>query len=90
MGELMSQYLIAIHLPDDFDPSVQDKAMERDIDVLNEEMVAVGVRVFVGGLRPVRDAKSLRADSGKVLITDGPYLEAREHVGGFWVLQTAN
>jgi hypothetical protein len=90
MGELMPQYLIAIHLPDDFDPSVQDKAMERDIDVLNEEMVAAGVRVFVGGLRPVRDAKSLRARSGKVLITDGPYLETREHVGGFWVLQTAN
>jgi hypothetical protein len=57
----MPQYLIAIYLPDDFDPSVQDKAMERDIDVLNEEMEAAGVRVFVGGLRPASDAKSLRA-----------------------------
>jgi hypothetical protein len=36
----MTQYLVAIHLPDDFDPSVQDKSMERDIDALNEEMEA--------------------------------------------------
>jgi hypothetical protein len=39
-GEVMAQYLVAIHLPDDFDPSAQDKAMEHDIDVLNEEMEA--------------------------------------------------
>jgi hypothetical protein len=87
----MTQYLIAIHLPDDFDPSLQDKAMERDIDVLNEEMVAAGVRVFVGGLLPVSSAKSLRAQpGGKVLITDGPYLETKEHIGGFWVVEAAS
>jgi hypothetical protein len=37
-GEGMTQYLVAIHLPDDFDPFVQDKSMECDIDALNEEM----------------------------------------------------
>ena len=58
----MTQYLVAIHLPDDFDPSAQDKQMERDIDVLNEEMEAKGVRLFAGGLRPATDAKS-RASS---------------------------
>ena len=52
----MARYLVAIHLPDNFDPSLVDEAMERDIDVLNDEMVAKGVRVFVGGLRPARDA----------------------------------
>jgi hypothetical protein len=89
-GEIMTQYLVAIHLPDDFDPSVEDEAMSRDIDVLNEEMVAAGVRVFVGGLLPVSSAKSLRAQpGGKVLITDGPYLETKEHIGGFWVLEVA-
>jgi len=62
--------------PDDYDPSVEDEAMGRDIDVLNEEMIAAGIRVFVGGLHPVKSAKSLRAQpGGKVLITDGPYLE---------------
>jgi hypothetical protein len=65
--------------------------MERDIDVLNEEMAAAGARIFAGGLSAARSAKSLRAQSaGKVLVTDGPYLETKEHVGGFWILEAAN
>ena len=86
------KYLVAIHHPDDYDPFLaKDEGMERDIDVLNEEMEAAGVRVFVGGLQPVSKAKSLRATTdGKVLITDGPYLETKEHIGGFWVLEAAD
>ncbi len=84
----MTRYLVAIHHPDDYDPSLADEAMDREIDVLNDEMKAAGVRIFVGGLRPASSAKSLRAQpDGKVLITDGPYLETKEHVGGFWVLK---
>ncbi len=87
----MAQYLVAIHHPDNYDPSLEDEAMERDIDVLNEEMEAAGVRVFAGGLQPSARAKSLRLQpNGKVLITDGPYLEAKEHVGGFWLLEAAD
>ena len=86
----MTQYLVAIHHPDDFDPSSESEATVRAIDALNEEMAAVGVVVFVGGLLPVSSAKSLRAQpGGKVLITDGPYLETKEHIGGFWVLEVA-
>ena len=83
------KYLVAIHHPDDYDPSArEDDAMRRDIDALNDAMVAAGVRVFVGGLRPARSAKSLRAQpDGTVVVTDGPYLETKEHVGGFWVLE---
>ena len=84
----MTQYLVAIHHPDDYDPSREDEATHRDIDVLNEEMVAKGVRVFVGGLRAASSAKSVRRQpDGKVLITDGPYLETKEHLGGFWMLE---
>jgi hypothetical protein len=88
----MSQYLVAVQLPDNFNPSAADAAaMGRDIDVLNEEMVAAGIRVFVGGLTPAREAKSLRAQpDGKVLTTDGPYVETKEHIGGFWVLEVAS
>jgi len=65
--------------------------MMRDIHALNREMVAAGVRVFVGGLTAASDARSLRAQpDGKVLVTDGPYLETKEHIGGFWVLEAAN
>src|SRR4051812_44901630 len=50
-GDVM-KYLVAIHHPDNYDPSKEDEAMGRDIDVLNEEMEAAGVRIFAGGLRP--------------------------------------
>src|SRR5260370_20715701 len=87
----MPQYLVAIHRPDNYDGSLEPESMGRDIDALNEEMMAAGVRVFVGGLLPVSSAKSLRAQpGGKVLITDGPYLETKEHIGGFLVLETAD
>jgi hypothetical protein len=89
-GEVM-KYLVAIHHPYDYDPSTEDEAMSRDIDVLNDEMKAAGIRIFVGGLRPASSAKSLRLQSnGEVLITDGPYLETKELVGGFWVLEAAD
>lgn len=87
----MPQYLVAIHHPDGYDGSLEDEAMGRDIDVLNEEMIAAGVRLFAGGLRPASSAKSLRAQpGGKVLTTDGPYLETKEHIGGFWILEAAD
>jgi len=54
-------------------------------------MRAAGVRTFVGGLRLPGSARSLRAQTdGKLRITDGPYLEAKEFVGGFWVLEAAD
>lgn len=88
----MAQYLVAIHHPDDYNPAIaEDEAMSREIDELNNEMIAAGVRVFVGGLRPASTAMSLRAmPDGEVVITDGPYLKTNEHVGGLWVLEAAN
>jgi hypothetical protein len=87
----MPQYLVAIHHPDNYDPSTEGEAMVRDIDVLNEEMIAAGARFFAGGLSAAVTAKSLRAQpGGKVLVTDGPYLEAKEHIGGFWILEAAD
>ena len=80
----MPQYLVAGYIPDDFDPSQADEATGREIHALNKEMIAAGVRKFACGLG---SAKSLRAQTdGGVLITDGPYLETKEHIGGFWIL----
>jgi len=87
-GEDKALYLVAIHHPDNYDPSTESEAMMRDIDTLNEEMEAAGARVFAGGLQAPKKAKSLRGQpNGEVLITDGPYLETKEHVGGFWLLE---
>ena len=87
----MAQYLVAIHHPDNYDPSKEGEAMIREIHALNREMIAAGARKFVAGLTPVSVAKSLRAQpDGKVLITDGPYLETKEHIAGFWVLEATD
>ena len=84
----MPQYLVAGYIPDDFDPSQVDEAVGREIHALNKEMIAAGVRKFACGLGP---ATSLRAQkNGEVLVTDGPYLEAKEHIGGFWILECAD
>ena len=86
----MAQYLVCIHHPDNFDPSSVTEETMRDISALNKEMMAAGVRSFAGGLQSATKAKSLRAQpNGQVLITDGPYLETKEHVGGFWILEVA-
>jgi len=77
--------------PRQLDPSTVTAETMRDIGALNKEMMAAGVRFFAGGQQPETKAKSLRAQpNGQVLITDGPYLEAKEHVGGFWILQVAD
>ncbi|MEA2339215.1 MAG: hypothetical protein QOE82_3222 [Thermoanaerobaculia bacterium] len=86
----MPQYLVAIQHPENYDPSLEGEAMIREIGALNEEMNAAGARLFAGGLESASRAKSLRKQSdGNVSITDGPYLEAKEHIGGFWILQCA-
>jgi len=87
----MAQYLVAIHHPEKFDPSTVTEETMRDISALNKEMMAAGVRFFAGGLQSETKAKSLRAQpNGQVLITDGPYLETKEHIGGFWILEVAD
>src|ERR1017187_5983799 len=83
----MPQYLVANYLPDDFDPSVVTEAMIEEIHALNREMIAAGV----SGISPAANAKTVRKQSdGKVLVTDGPYTETKEHMGGFWILECAD
>lgn len=85
------KFLVAIHHPIGYDGSQEPEQMGRDIDALNEEMQETGARFFAGGLQPPHSAKSLRKQAdGKVLVTDGPYLETKEHIGGFWILDCAS
>ena len=87
----MPQYLVANYIPDNFDPSTVTEAMMEEIHALNREMIAAGVRKFACGIAPPANAKTLRKQQdGKVLITDGPYTETKEHMGGFWILEAAN
>ena len=83
----MPHYLVSGYLPDNYDPSAETEATVEAIHALNREMIAAGVRKYAGGLGKPH---TLRAQpNGELLLTDGPYLEAKEHVGGFWILETA-
>ena len=87
----MKQYLVAIYRPDDYDPSVETETAIEAIHALNREMIAAGARKLACGLSPASNAKSLRTQpGGKVLVTDGPYTETKEHIGGFWILEAAD
>jgi len=84
----MPQYLVCNYMPDDFDPSTVTEAMMEEIHALNREMIAAGVRKFACGLGKT---VSLRPQpNGELLLTDGPYLETKEQVGGLSILETAN
>lgn len=87
----MPHYFVAGQLPDNFDPSTVSEETVSNINLLNDELEAAGVRLVAGGLGAPSQAKSVRVQaSGEVLITDGPYLEAKEHVGGFTILEAAD
>lgn len=85
----MPHYLISTYLPADYDPSAESEATIEGIHALNREMIAAGVRKFACGLSP--KAVTLRAQpDGELLVTDGPYLETKEFVGGLSILETAD
>lgn len=87
----MPQYLVCNYIPDDFDPSTVTEAMMEEIHALNREMIAKGIRKLACGIAPPKQAKTvLKKSDGKVSITDGPYAETKEHMGGFWILEAAN
>ena len=65
----------------------REKEFTRQRDALNAELQQAGAWVFAGGLYPSSTATVVRVEGGDVLITDGPFVEGKEHVGGFWVIR---
>ena len=84
----MKMYLLSIYQPDEGAPPPDVLAsVMRDIDVMNRELKAAGNWVFAGGLHPPSTATVLRAKDGDVLMTDGPFAEGKEHIGGFTIIK---
>ena len=91
----MPRFMVAVYRPTGVDPAeVVTKAVAAEIDALNAEMTAAGVRVFAGGLQPTDLACCLMppdgADRGQVSSEAGGYLRAAAFLDGFWVLETAD
>ncbi|WP_426979216.1 YciI family protein [Pseudarthrobacter sp. O4] len=83
----MAQYLLSIYQPVGPAPDPETLApIMADLEVLNREMKAAGVWVFAAGLHPTDTATVVRRQGTEVLITDGPFAEGKEHLGGFTVI----
>jgi hypothetical protein len=84
----MPQYLIGMYQPDGVVPPPEFLApVMAKLDTVRQELQAAGAWVFAGGLHDASTATVLQAnESGDVLVTDGPYTEGKEHLGGFTVI----
>ncbi len=84
----MKHYLLNVIQPDGPapGPEVLDPIM-RDLAALREEMRAAGAWVFTAGLTDASSATTLHHRDGEVLMSDGPFAEGKEHVGGFTIIR---
>jgi hypothetical protein len=83
----MKQYVLSVYQPDGAPPADVDlDRITRDVGAVQEELKAAGAWVFSGGLTPASSATVVRARDGDVLMTDGPYAEGKEHIGGFTIV----
>jgi hypothetical protein len=85
----MKQYLLSVHMVEGQEPPKPEsmQQMYADVDALNSRLQAEGAWVFAGGLHPATSATVVRLQDGKILTTDGPFAETKEHLGGFWVIK---
>lgn len=89
----MAQYLLSVHMVDG-EPTPPDEVMQKAyaaVEAFNEELKAGGQWVFAGGLHPVDTATVVSIGArDEALVTDGPFAKAKEHIGGFWVVEAAD
>lgn len=85
----MKQYLLSVHMVEGAEPPSPEAIEQayRDVDAFNQKLQDQGAWVFAGGLEEPSTATVVRLQDGEVLTTDGPFPEAKEQLGGFWVIQ---
>jgi hypothetical protein len=89
----MTQYLLSVHMVEGEDAYTSDEEMQeafKAVDAFNQELQAKGAWVFAGGLQPVDTATTVDGTGADVVITDGPFAESKEQIGGFWVIEAAD
>jgi hypothetical protein len=86
----MTQYLLSVHHAEDaFDDWTDEQQQQvfADTGKVNEEMQAEGAWVFAGGLQPVAQATTVDNTGDAPIVSDGPYAESKEYLGGFWIIE---
>jgi hypothetical protein len=85
----MTNYLLSVMI-DSTQPQPTPEQMDKmfaDVNVFNEKLKAEGSWVWAGGLHPASTATVVRVKDGETIVTDGPYLETKEYLGGFWIVR---
>jgi len=87
----MTQYMLSVY-DTGGDPPADDvmAQMFKDVDALNEEIKESGAWVFAGGLQPAGTATVVKVSDGETLMTDGPFTEGKEQIGGYWIIEAAD
>ncbi len=89
----MPQYLISVWHDDSFEIDFSSPEAQRrvaQVGAFNEELQKAGAWVFAAGLHPAASATVVRSSGGDISMTDGPYAETKEQMGGFWMIEAAD
>jgi hypothetical protein len=88
----MTIYMMSVHSVEGEAVPSEDvmQQMFADVDKFNKKVQDAGAWVFGGGLHPPATATVVRNQSGDVLVSDGPFAEAKEQIGGFWIIKAAD
>jgi len=83
----MTQYMLSVH-PGQEPPSAERMtAIRAAVNEFNDELRSSGAWVFAGGLEPAHTATTVRIENEQAVLTDGPFAESKEHIGGFWIVE---
>jgi hypothetical protein len=88
----MAQYLLSVWHDDDYDTEFDLSNPDivrtmNQVEAFNKDLTERGIWVFGGGLQPASTATVVRSKEGDTSMTDGPYAESKEQMGGFWVIE---
>ena len=88
----MKQYLLSVPRIEGGPPRSPDdiEGAYEQVSRFNGELRAAGAWVFAGGLLPASSATVVRARGDEVLVTDGPFTESKEQIGGVWIIEAAD
>ena len=90
----MTQYMLSVHHDgtEDFE-SLSPEELQKvftAVDDFNAQVKAEGHWVFAGGLKPISESTVVDATGEKPVVTDGPFAESKEYLGGFWIIEAAD
>ena len=87
----MKHYVLGIYQPPGATPPREElQKVMREVNVILDDARRTGAWVFNGGLEPAAAARVVRVSGGEALVTDGPYIETKEHLGGFLLVRAAD